>query len=133
MDPLALIAQAADQYRQLDLLGAEIEAAIQCNDLAALPALCGHLDALQEQARGFDHQLFAQLRGHQELLDLDDTKEWLQRMQAIQERNQRLVPHLRSIMAIQRNEVHTLRQGNSMLQGYKPGIAQTERRFSSSG
>jgi len=133
MDPLALIAQAAAQYRQLDLLGAEIETAVHSSDFAALPELCGRLDALQEQARDFDQRLFGLLRGHQELLDLDDTREWLQRMQAIQERNHRLVPHLRSIMAIQRNEVHTLRQGNSMLQGYKPGIAQPESRFSSAG
>ncbi|MCL2791013.1 MAG: hypothetical protein FWD79_10275 [Desulfobulbus sp.] len=133
VDALTLIEQAAMRYRHLDLLGERIEKTIQDNKFAALPELCECLNALQEQVQAHDSQLFEVLQQHQELHGLDATKEWLQRMRDIQKRNQRLVPHLKSIMTIQRDELRTLQKGNSMLQGYRPGNAQMERRFSSSG
>jgi hypothetical protein len=54
-------------------------------------------------------------------------------MHRIQERNQRLLPQIKSILAVQRNELHTLKKGSFMLQGYRPGSVQTGRRISSSG
>jgi len=133
MDPLALIEHAAARYRHLDQLGAEIEQTIHNNEHAALPALCERLHALQEQAKILDNQLVDVLQQRQELWRLDTTQEWLQLMRAIQERNQRLLPHIKNTMTIQRSELQTLRRGNAMLQGYKPGIVQTAQRFSSSG
>ncbi|MCL1980336.1 MAG: hypothetical protein FWG62_04585 [Proteobacteria bacterium] len=133
MEPLALIEQAAARYRQLDSLGQAIEQNIQNNELTAAAEISARLDALQEEAKAPDSELFHLLRHHRFLRELDITKEWLQLMQGIQERNQRLMPHIKSIMAMQRSEQQTLQKGNSMLQGYKPTIASTGKRFSSSG
>jgi len=133
METHALIEQAAAQYRQLDQVGVEVEQAVQNNELAALPELCARLNTLQEQARALDADLLELVRRQPELRELAVTGEWLRLMHGIGERNRRLMPRLKSIVAVQRNELHTLRKGNSMLQGYKPGIAQTGRRISSSG
>jgi hypothetical protein len=133
MDPLTLIEQATAQYRHLDLLGADIEQTINNNELATLLAVNKRFNILQEQVRILDNQLIDALQQHHELFELDKTKEWLQLMQTIYERNQRLVPYIKSAMAIQRDELHALQKGSSMLQGYKPGNIQTENRFSSSG
>jgi hypothetical protein len=133
MDTLTLIEQTAAQYRHLDLLGVEIEETIHSNELAAMLALNERLKSLQEQAQILDGQLLDALQQRHDLLDLDKTQEWLQLMQTIQERNQRLLPYIKSAMAIQRNELQTLQKGSSMLQGYKPGMVQIENHFSSSG
>ena len=133
MDALALLDQAMTQYRLLDQLGKEIEQTIQRNELVAVPELCAQLKTAQEQAKDRDATLLDLLRQHGELREHTVAKEWLQLMQGIQERNQRLLPRLKSIMAIQRSELHTMKKGTSMLQGYKPGLVQTGRRISSSG
>ena len=62
-----------------------------------------------------------------------ETAELLALMQRIETRNRLIMPHINSIMAVQRNELHRLQRGNSVLQGYRPGPAQTGRRLSSSG
>ena len=133
MDAQILIEQAVAHYRLINQFGLEIEQALQKNDLAALPALCAHLNEAQAEAKTRDSDLLSLLRDHAELREGAATKEWLQLMQRIRERNQRLVPHLNSIMAVQRNELHTLKKGASVLQGYRPGSVQTGRRISSSG
>jgi len=133
MDPLALIEQAATRYRLLDSLSSTIEKNILSNEFAPLPEMCAQLNAFQEEAKAHDSELLDMLRQRHDLRELDITKEWLQLIQRIQERNHRLMPHIRSIMAMQRTERQTLQKGNVMLQGYKPGIAQTGKRFSSSG
>ena len=67
------------------------------------------------------------------LKECAEMTELLAIMQRIEARNQQMMPHIRSIMAVQRNELHTLQRGNSVLQGYRPGSKQTGRRISSSG
>ena len=133
MAPLTLIEQVATRYRQLDSLGSAIEKNIQNNEFSPLPEMCAQLYALQEEAKAHDNELLDVLRQQRDLWELDITREWLQLMQGIQERNHRLVPHIKGITAMQRIELQTLQKGNVMLQGYKPGIAQTGKRISSSG
>jgi len=133
MDAQPLIIQAVAQYRLLNRLSLEIEQAIQNNAFAALPALCVQLDQAQAAAKTGDTDLLALLRTQPERRGDAATKEWLALMEGIHARNQRLLPHLNSIMAVQRNELHTLKKGSLVLQGYRPGSVQTGRRISSSG
>ena len=133
MEALTLIEQTVIQYRHINQLSLEIEQAVQKNDLAALPALCARLNQAQTEVKPNDSDLLALLRVGTALGESAATKEWLRLMQCIHKRNQRLLPHINSIMAVQRNELHTLKKGNSMLQGYRPGSVQTGGRITSSG
>ena len=57
--------------------------------------------------------------------------ELLSLMQEIQERSQRLLPHLNAVLAVQQSERRALRRGNEVLQGYRQPPGQTGRRISS--
>ncbi len=128
-----MIGQALDHYRVIDRLSVEIEQAVQNRSVDALPALCTHLDLLQEEAKTCDGKVLDLLRRRRDLKECAEMTELLAIMQRIEARNQQMMPHIRSIMAVQRNELHTLQMGNFVLQGYRPGSQQTGRRISSSG
>ena len=133
MDARAQIEQVVLQYRLLNRLSLEIEQAIQKNKLEPLAALCAQLNQEQEAAKAHDCTLLDMLRDQKEPRAYAETKEWLELMRCIHERNQRLLPHINSILAVQRNELRTLHKGAAVLQGYHSGSVQTGRRISSSG
>ena len=126
----ALLDRTIDQYRELARLNTEIEQAVYRGDHEDIDRLCRAVSELQESVRADDSAVLALLRqegdGHEgrvlELLTL---------MQEIQERNQRLLPHLNAVLAVRQSERHTLRRGNVVLQGYKQPVVQTGRRISS--
>ena len=133
MGALSLIEQAVIQYRLINRLSMEIEQAIQKNNLETLASLCAYLDQEQEEAKPRDSTLLDMLQDQKELREHAEIKEWLTLMRSIHERNQRLLPHINSILAVQRNELRTLNKGASVLQGYHSGSVQTGKRISSSG
>jgi hypothetical protein len=133
MEAQTLIEQAIARYRCINQVSLEIEQAIVKNDRGNVTALCVQLNHLQTEAKTDDSALVAVLQERRELGESAAFKEWLGLMQAIQARNQRLLLHLSSIMAVRRNELRTLHQGATVLQGYHPGSIQTGKRVSFSG
>jgi len=133
MNARTQIEQAVVQYRFINRLSMEIEQAIQKNNLDPLAALCAQLNQEQEAAKPHDCTLLDMLRDQMEPREYIETKEWFMLMRCIHERNQRLLPHINSILAVQRNELRTLNKGAAVLQGYHSGSVQTGRRISSSG
>jgi hypothetical protein len=126
----ALLDRTIGQYRELARLNAEIEQAVSRGDHEGIDRLCRTMTELQESVRADDSRVLALLGqgddGHEgrvlELLSL---------MQEIQERNQRLLPHLNAVLAVQQSERRALRRGNEVLQGYRQPVGQTGRRISS--
>lgn len=126
----ALLDRTIGQYRKLARLNAEIEQAVSRGDHESIDRLCRTMTELQESVRADDSRVLALLGqdgdGHEgrvlELLSL---------MQEIQERNQRLLPHLNAVLAVQQSERRALRRGNEVLQGYRQPVGQTGRRISS--
>jgi len=133
MEDQAIIGQALGQYRVIDRLSAEIEQAVHKRSVEALPPLCVRLDQLQQEAKTGDGKVLDLLQRRRDLKECAEMTELLAIMQRIAARNQQMMPHIKSIMAVQRNELHTLQRGNSVLQGYRPGSKQTGGRISSSG
>lgn len=133
MEAHTLIEQAVARYRCINQVSLAIEQAILKDGLENLAALCAHLHQLQEEAKIDDGGLLLLLRDREEWRDDAAIKEWLTLMRSIHERNQRLMPHVKSIMAVRRNELRTLHKGASVLQGYRSGSNQTGNRLSSSG
>lgn len=121
------------RYRLLDQLGCEIERVVHDGDFAVLPRHCGELNRLQAEAEAADNALSTLVWQRPELLNTPVLKEWHGLMLTIHDRNQRLLPHLAGIMAVQRDELRTLQQGASVLQRYRPHSTQTGGRISSSG
>jgi 6-phosphogluconolactonase/glucosamine-6-phosphate isomerase/deaminase len=126
----ALLDRTIGQYRELARLNAEIEQAVSRGDHEGIDRLCRTMTELQESVRADDSRVLALLGqgddGHEgrvlELLSL---------MQEIQERNQRLLPHLNAVLAVQQSERRALRRGNEVRQGYRQPVGQTGRRISS--
>ena len=125
----ALLDRTINQYRELARLNAEIEQAVYRGDHESIDRLCRTMTELQESVRADDSRVLTLLGqggdGHEgrvlELLSL---------MQEIQERNQRLLPHLNAALAVQQSELRTLRRGGVVLHGYKQTVVQTGRRIS---
>jgi hypothetical protein len=125
------IEESLVRYQQLAQLSNDIEQAFQIRDANALTSLCHDMNTLQEETKAGDTVLFDQLRRQPALKESPQMRELIALMQHIQERNKRLTPQIRSVMAVQRDELQKLRQGNRVLQGYRPAPNQTGRRISS--
>ena len=126
----ALLDRTIDQYRELARLNAEIEQAVYRNDHERIDQLCLSVGELQEAVRADDSAVLALLRRQGDGQD-GRVLELLSLMQEIQERNQRLLPHLNAVLAVQQSERRALRRGNEVLQGYRQPPGQTGRRISS--
>lgn len=126
-----IIAQSLAQYRQIARLNGDIEQTLQDRDIDTLVMLCETMNDLQEEVKVNDSAVLALLRQQRELHESAQVQELLTLMQEIQERNQRLVPQISGIMAVQRNELQKLNSGNTLLQGYKSAPPQTGKRISS--
>ena len=125
----ALLDRTIDQYRELARLNAEIEQAVYRNDHERIDQLCLSVGELQEAVRADDSAVLALLRQQGAGQD-GRVLELLSLMQEIQERNQRLLPHLNAALAVQQSELRTLRRGGVVLHGYKQTVVQTGRRIS---
>lgn len=126
----ALLDRTIDQYRELARLNAEIEQAVYRNDHERIDQLCLSVRELQESVRADDSAVLALLRRQGDGQD-GRVLELLSLMQEIQERNQRLLPHLNAALAVQQSELRTLRRGGVVLHGYRQTVVQTGRRISS--
>lgn len=127
----SIIEQSITQYQQIDRLSADIEQAIRERNAYALNSIYTQMNTLQEEVKTNDGAILDLLRYRQDLKESIQMKELLDLMQQIKERNQRLMPQLIGIIAVQRNELQILRKGNSLLQGYRSIPHQTGRRISS--
>ena len=125
----ALLDRTIDQYRELARLNAEIEQAVYRNDHERIDQLCLSVRELQESVRADASAALALLRRQGDGQD-GRVLELLSLMQEIQERNQRLLPHLNAALAVQQSELRTLRRGGVVLHGYKQTVVQTGRRIS---
>ena len=125
----ALLDRTIDQYRELARLSAEIEQAVYAGDHEQIDQLSRSMGELQESVRADDSAVLALLRRQGDGQN-GRVLELLSLMQEIQERNQRLLPHLNAALAVQQNELRTLRRGGVVLHGYKQTVVQTGRRIS---
>ena len=133
METSASLRQAVARYRQINQLSLEIEQAILHNRLENIAELSELMQQTQEQVKNDDTHLLTLFRNQPGLGEDQTVQEWLSLMEMIHARNQQLLPRINSILALQRNELQTLRRGSSVLQGYRPAIVHTGRRLSSSG
>lgn len=126
-----IIAQSIVQYRQISYLSDAIEQALQSRNIDALVLLCETMNELQEKVKAYDSQVLDLLQSRRDQKMRTQVQELLDLMQQIQERNQQLAPQISGIMAVQRNELQKLNNGNTILQGYGPSHHQTGKRISS--
>ena len=98
-----LLDRTIDQYRELAQLNAEIEQAVYQGDHERIDQLCLSVGELQEAVRADDSAVLALLRQQGDGQD-GRVLELLSLMQEIQERNQRLLPHLNAVLAVQQSD-----------------------------
>ncbi len=125
------IEQAISQYEQLNELISTVEQAAQGRNVDGILALNSALNALQNEAEVNDKAVMATMRTDPALKDSPQTRQLFSLMQQVHQRNQRLTSHIQNIMAVQRNEMQTLRRGTTLLSGYKSTASETGLRISS--
>lgn len=113
-----ILENVLDQYRQIARVSEDIEQAFLARNMNAIPSLCAVMDELQEQAKKNDSLLLNVLQ-HEEIQQQTAMIELRDIIQAIQHRNQRLLPQIRGVMAVQQHELQTLKKGATALKGYK--------------
>jgi len=127
-----LIDHALAGYQEVDRLSREIEQALQTENVGALSALFLSMNTLQEAIKDQDRQVLDMMRSRPDIAKTGQLEELLNLMRAIAERNQRLLPRISSIMAVQRDEMRKLNRGNTLLKGYRTVPRQSGGRISSS-
>lgn len=126
------INQALARYHEIERLSREIERALQTEDIHVLSSLYQTMNTLQEEVKESDREMIEQRQSRADLRDTGQLEELLHLMRAIAERNQRLLPRISSIMAVQRDEMRKLSTGNTLLKGYRTVPLQSGGRISSS-
>jgi hypothetical protein len=125
-----LLQRSVDRYQQIARMQTEIEQALQARNNDRMVALATDMTVLQEEAKADDAALLDCLRRQPDVEADDTVRSLLALMEDIRTRNQRLTSQLQGIMAVQRNELQKLKQGNTVLQGYRPVNDQTGKRIS---
>lgn len=129
-----LLDQTLAGYREIDRLSQEIEQALQTENIDLLTSLLQTMNTLQEAIRHQDVQIL-DLAARSRQPNAEGKRSFdalLHVMQAITTRNQRLLPRIHSIMAVQRDEMRKLHTGNTLLKGYRSVPRQSGGRISSS-
>lgn len=116
MNPTAL-ERSLQQYRELDQLGVAIEQAVQANTTENMPALCDALSALHQAIEAQAGDLHICLRAHKHEVQ-SQVRELKSLMQQIEDRNQRIIPRIQGILAVQRKEMAQLKIGLETARGY---------------
>lgn len=127
---LQLLERSLARYQQIARVQLEIEQTIPTRNSERIVVLAHELTTLQEAAKSDDQTLLETLRQQPDLHPHDAIRALLTLMGEIRTRNLRLTSQLQGIMAVQRNELQKLKQGNTVLQGYRPAIDQTGKRIS---
>jgi hypothetical protein len=127
-----ILDQTLADYQEIDRLSREIEQALHAEHLDSLVSLVESMTSLQQAIKHQDAQILdlARLRRHnaEEKRAIDAL---LGLMQTITARNQRLLPRIHSIMAVQRDEMRRLHTGTTLLKGYRSVPRQSGGRISS--
>lgn len=133
MEKLTLIEQTVNRYRDINRLGTDIELVVRERDFEVLPGLCARLEQMQAEAKNDDATVLTELTRRECQIERADLEELLALMRCIDTRNRHLIPRIRSIMAVQRDELHTLRKGAILLQGYNTAHPQSGSRIAGMG
>lgn len=125
-----IIQQSLEQYRRIAGVHDKIEQAVQARNCEAIASLSAMLDTLQQGAKENDNAILNLIRNRPEMRNSPPMRELLALMRVIQQRNQRIAGQIKSIMAVQRNDLQKMQKGNTVLQGYRPAADYTGRRIS---
>ncbi len=124
--------QTLADYREIDRLGREIEQALHTENIDSLASLVQSMTTLQQAIKRQDAQILDLARLRQPNAEEKGAIDaLLHLMQTITARNQRLLPRIHSIMAVQRDEMRKLHTGTTLLKGYRSVPRQSGSRISS--
>ncbi len=127
-----ILDKAINAYQQVAAIMAEIEQSLPKRKADKIVSLVREMEILQADIRSMDQDIMAAIR-HGKQINGDQVLELVSMMEQIQQANRRLVPQVRSIMAVQKNELQKLKTGSSMMQRYHSHLPKTGRLLHSAG
>ncbi|PIE58421.1 MAG: hypothetical protein CSA33_03090 [Desulfobulbus propionicus] len=112
-----ILEEAIRAYQELADIMMKIEMALPGRQADRILSLVREMEDMQQHINKTDKPLMAALQADHPAKQETITK-LVGLMQRIQQTNQRLVPQIRSIMAVQQDELVKLKTGSSLMYGY---------------
>lgn len=129
MDTL-LIDQSLRNYQHIAATMKEIDKAIQGRNSTLILTLHQELNTLFESAKATDALILDMVRKEPQSKGDDRLNNLLSLMQTVRRANKKMRAQLHSILAVQREELHKMKKGNTLLQGYRPATVHTGKKIS---
>lgn len=128
-----IIDKAITTYKAILAQMGEIERLLSTRNTEKLMATYQQMMDNQDIAKELDQHILDQLHQSGDVSNQARMLDLLDLMQQIQTANHRLTPQIRSIMAVQQNELRKLHQGGTMMRRYHSNTDSSGRLLSHCG
>ncbi len=127
---ILLIEQSLLNYQHIALKMQEIDQALQSRSSASLAEMHQQLNTLFDAAKATDSLILDMVRKNPQLKEDERIIRLLSLMHAVHRANQKMSAQLHSILAVHREQLRKMKQGNTLLQGYRPATIHTGKKIS---
>lgn len=127
---ILLIEQSLLNYQHIAQKMLEIEEALQSRSSASLAEMHQQLNILFDTAKTTDSHILDMIRGNAQLKEDEHITRLLSLMHAVYQANQKMSAQLQSILVVHRDQLRKMKQGNTLLQGYRPASTHTGQKIS---
>lgn len=127
---ILLIEQSLLNYQHIALKMQEIDQALQSRSSASLAEMHQQLNILFDTAKTTDSHILDMIRENPQLKEDERIIRLLSLMHAVHRANQKMSAQLQSILAVHRDQLRKMKQGNTLLQGYRPAAIHTGKKIS---
>lgn len=127
---ILFIEQSLLNYQHIALKMQEIDQALQSRSSASLAEMHQQLNILFDTAKTIDSHILDMVREDPQLKEDERINRLLSLMHAVYRANQKMSAQLQSILAVHRDQLRKMKQGNTLLQGYRPAAIHTGNKIS---
>lgn len=125
-----LVEQSLHNYQLIADKMQEIDKALQTRSNISLAELHQQLNTLFENAKATDSLILDMVRKNPLIKEDERIVGLLSLMHAVHRANQKMSSQLHSILAVHRDQLRKMKQGTTLLQGYRPATIHTGKKIS---
>lgn len=127
---ILLVEQSLLNYQHIAKKMQEIDKALQSRNSGSLAEMHQQLNTLFDAAKATDSLVLDMVRKNSQLKEDERIIRLLSLMHAVHRANQKMSAQLQSILAVHRDQLRKMKQGNTLLQGYRPATIHTGKKIS---
>lgn len=125
-----LVDQSLLNYQLIAQKMQEIDKALQTRSSVSLTELHQELNTLYETAKATDSLILDMIRKNPQFKEDERVTQLLDLMHTVHQANQKMRAQLNSILVVHRDQLRKMKQGNTLLQGYRPATIHTGKKIS---